>query len=94
MAIFVQAEMDGVTTEQYDRLNAKLQSLPGNPFEGCLSHVAVPTGSGLQIFDLWESEEAMRRFQEVIMPVASDVGVPQSGMPKTSQVHNYWVPGA
>lgn len=94
MAIFMQAELAGVTTEQYDKLNAKLQSLPGNPFEGCLAHVAVPTASGLQIFDLWESEQALQRFNEVIMPVASEVGIPQGGMPKTSQVHNYWVPGA
>ncbi|OEJ61659.1 hypothetical protein BGM19_30240 [Streptomyces agglomeratus] len=94
MAIFMQAELAGVTTEQYDKLNAKLQSLPGNPFEGCLAHVAVPTASGLQIFDLWESEQALQRFNEVVMPVASEVGIPQGGTPKTGQVHNYWVPRA
>jgi hypothetical protein len=91
MAIFMKAELAGVTTEQYDKLNARLQSLPGNPFEGCLAHVAVPTGSGLH---LWESEQALQRFNEVIMPVASEVGIPQGERPKTSQVHNYWVPGA
>ncbi|GAA1511278.1 hypothetical protein GCM10009730_14770 [Streptomyces albidochromogenes] len=94
MAIFMQVELAGVTSEQYDELNAKLQSLPGNPFEGCLAHVAVATGSGLQVFDLWESEEALRRFNDVVMPVASEVGMPQGGEPTTSQVHNYWVPGA
>ncbi|MBT2397156.1 hypothetical protein [Streptomyces sp. ISL-100] len=94
MAIFMKAELAGVTTEQYDKLNARLQSLPGNPFEGCLAHVAVPTDSGLQIFDLWESEQALQRFNEVIMPVASEVGIPQGEMPKTSKVHNYWLPGA
>ncbi|MGW0551680.1 hypothetical protein [Streptomyces altiplanensis] len=93
MAIFMQAELTGVTTEQYDELHAKLRSLPGNPFEGCLAHVAVPTGSGLRIFDLWESEQALRRFSETVMPVAAEVGIPQGGMPQTSQVHNYWVPG-
>ncbi|GGT80175.1 MULTISPECIES: hypothetical protein [Streptomyces] len=94
MAIFVQAELEGVTTAQYDALNARLQQLPGNPFEGCLSHAAVPTGSGLRIFDLWESEEHMRRFADTVMPLAAEVGFPEGPMPKMSQVHNFFVPGA
>ncbi|GGX15993.1 hypothetical protein [Streptomyces chryseus] len=48
----------------------------------------------MRIFDVWESEEALRRFNEVVMPVASEAGMPQGGEPTTSQVHNYWVPGA
>ncbi|MDJ0342379.1 hypothetical protein QMK19_21845 [Streptomyces sp. H10-C2] len=56
MAIFMHAELPGVTTAQYDTLNAALQALPGNTFEGCLSHVAVGTPTGLQIFDVWESQ--------------------------------------
>jgi len=94
MAVFVQVELTGVTTEQYDALNAKLQAAPGNPFEGCLAHVAVPTNSGLQIFDLWESEEAVRKFEGVVMPLAAEVGMTEGSRPQTSEVHNYWVPGA
>ncbi|MBT2441744.1 hypothetical protein J7E93_16810 [Streptomyces sp. ISL-36] len=94
MAIFVQAELAGVTTAQYDALNARLLELPGNPFEGCLSHAAVSTGSGLQIFDLWESEEHMRRFSDTLMPIATELGMPMGSEPKITQVHHHWVPGA
>ncbi|MGW6140232.1 hypothetical protein ACWFRM_41900 [Streptomyces sp. NPDC055144] len=94
MAVFMQAEPTGVTTDQYDALNAKLRAAPGNPFEGCLSHVAVPTNSGVQIFDLWESEEAMQKFSGIVMPLAAEVGITGGSMPQSSEVHNYWVAGA
>lgn len=92
MAILMQAELPGVTTAQYDALNAKLQAQPGNPFEGCLAHICVPVGGGLQISDLWESEQAMRKFMEAVMPLAAEANLPQGPEPKMSQVHNYWVP--
>ncbi|MEU0401597.1 hypothetical protein ABZ318_15405 [Streptomyces sp. NPDC006197] len=92
MAILVKTEVPGVTTDQYDTLNSKLQSLPGNPFQGCLAHVCVPTGSGLVIHDLWESEQDMRKFMDLVMPLAQDMGLPQGPQPEVSQVHNYWMP--
>ncbi|MEU6659108.1 hypothetical protein [Streptomyces sp. NPDC046821] len=94
MAVLIEAELNGVTTEQYDALNAKLQKAPGNPFAGCLAHVAVPTGSGLKIYDLWESEAAVQKFQDVVMPLAAEMGMSGGSMPQASKVHHYWVPGA
>lgn len=93
MTVFMQGELAGVTTAQYDALNAKLQALPGNPFEGCLFHTAVPYDSGLRIFDLWESEESLRKFSEILMPLAAELGFPQGQMPNVSPVHAYWMPG-
>ncbi|NUK24219.1 hypothetical protein [Streptomyces lunaelactis] len=95
MAIFMHATLPGITTDQYDTLNSELQALPGDTFAGCLSHVCVPSDSGLEIFDLWESEEAMDKFTTVMMPVAQGLGFPQTGgPPKIAQVHNHWTPGA
>ncbi|MFI1104047.1 hypothetical protein [Streptomyces melanogenes] len=93
MAILIQVELPGVTTDQYDALNAKLQALPGNTFEGCLAHVCVPAGGGLQITDLWDSEQHMRKFMEIVTPLAAEAGLPQGPEPKISQVHNHFVPG-
>ncbi|MFI8962585.1 hypothetical protein ACIGO8_10745 [Streptomyces sp. NPDC053493] len=94
MAVFVHAVLNGVSTDQYDALNAKLQGTP-EIFEGCLSHVCVPTDSGLEIFDLWETERQMNAFTEKMMPVAADLGWPVTqAPPRTRTVHNYWVPGA
>lgn len=94
MAILMRAELPGVTTDQYDALNARLQSLPGNTFEGCLAHVCVPMGAGVQITDLWESEQAMRKFMKIVMPLAAEANLPQGPEPTISQVHNHWTPPA
>ncbi|MGW8889747.1 hypothetical protein [Streptomyces sp. NPDC055749] len=95
MTIFMKATLPGVTTAQYDTLNAELQALPGDTFAGCISHVCVPTDTGLEIYDLWESQEAMDKFGTVIMPVAEGLGIPASPEPPASSpVHNYWIPGA
>lgn len=95
MAIFMKASLPGMTTDQYDALNAELQALPGDTFAGCLSHVCVPTGSGIEVYDLWESQEAMDKFGAVMMPVAEKQGLPAAGeRPAVSEVHRYWVPGS
>lgn len=95
MAIFMKATLQGMTTDQYEALNAELQALPGDTFAGCLSHVCVPTETGLEIYDLWESQEAMDKFGVVMMPVAEKQGLPASSAPPAvSQVHSYWVPGS
>lgn len=94
MAIFAHSTLPGITTDQYDNLNAELKALPGNPFAGCLSHICVPGPNGLHILDLWESKEAMERFGTIVMPVAQRLGLPRSPEPPTvSKVHAYWVPG-
>ncbi|MFG2652771.1 hypothetical protein [Streptomyces sp. NPDC048436] len=97
MAIFMHAVVPGITTDQYDALNAKLQETP-EIFEGCITHVCVPSanGDGLDIYDVWDSEQHMSAFGEKMMPVASELGWPVSEgpQPETFTVHNYWVPGA
>lgn len=83
-----------MTTEQYDALNAELRLLPGDTYAGCLAHVCVPTDSGVEIYDLWESQEAMDAFFTVMMPIAEKQGLPVSAeRPTVSPVHGYRVAG-
>ncbi|MEV8022238.1 hypothetical protein AB0O76_39215 [Streptomyces sp. NPDC086554] len=93
MAIFMHASLPGVTTDQYDTLNAKLQETP-EIFDGCIAHVCVPSSDGLDIYDLWESEQHMQAFTGKLMPVAEGLGMSgPGGQPETVSVHNYWIPG-
>ncbi|MCB5166565.1 hypothetical protein LG634_17190 [Streptomyces bambusae] len=94
MAVFIHVPLPGITTEQYDALNARLQEMPGI-FDGCLSHVCARVGGGIEIFDLWESEEHMRAFGERMAPIAVEFGFPvdPSQPPATQAVHNYWTTG-
>ncbi|MFJ8130005.1 hypothetical protein [Streptomyces hydrogenans] len=92
MAILVHAVLDGISADQYDALNAKLQETP-EIFDGCVAHACVATESGLEIFDIWASEAQMRAFAEKMMPVAVGLGWPEGPMPRVLDVHNHWVPG-
>ncbi|MEV0320277.1 hypothetical protein ACIBKX_25355 [Streptomyces sp. NPDC050658] len=93
MAIFMHASLPGVTTDQYDALNAKLQQSP-EIFEGCIAHVCVPSDAGLDIYDVWESEQHMQAFGEKMMPIAESVGLSgPGGQPTVFAVHNHWVAG-
>jgi hypothetical protein len=94
MTILVHAVVPGITTDQYDALNARLQQTP-EIFDGCVSHVCVPTDEGLEIFDVWASEQQMTAFAEKMMPAAVELGWPATpGQPDVLPVHNYWTPGA
>lgn len=83
----------GGTREQYDEVAAKLSdgrgldSLDAWPVDGILAHVAGPTDDGWCVVDVWESEEAFRRFGEVIGPELAKVGFP--GEPRLFPVHNF-----
>ncbi|MFJ5549413.1 hypothetical protein [Streptomyces sp. NPDC093225] len=94
MAVLVHAALPGISTDQYDALNAKLQETP-EIFDGCVSHTCVPTGEGLEVFDVWDTEEQMNAFTERMMPLAVELGWP-SDPEKVSvrvfPVHNYWPP--
>jgi hypothetical protein len=47
---------------------------PSDLPEGRLVHVAQGT-NGFWVVDVWESEEALRRFRETIRPVLRAVGI-------------------
>ena len=83
----------GGTQEQYEQVGARLtggaglDSLSAWPVEGILAHAAGPTASGWRVVDVWESEEAFRRFGEVIVPLLQEVGFP--GEPQLFPLHNF-----
>lgn len=67
-----------ITREQYDRIDQEIGEDP----EGLILHTSSETGGGMRIIDVWESEEAYRRFeQETLFPVFQRVGIDTSGGP-------------
>jgi hypothetical protein len=57
----------------------------GAPVEGLLVHVAGEGENGFRVVDVWESEEAFRRFGETLMPVLREIGV--QGQPEVYPAH-------
>lgn len=73
----------GLTREQYEETVSRLtggqkrrmESLADWPVEGLLVHAAGDGPSGFRVVDVWESEEACRRFGEHLQPILQEVGV-------------------
>jgi hypothetical protein len=55
--------------------------------KGLLAHVAGQGQDGFRVVDVWESEDAFRRFGEKLLPVLQSVGV--EGQPEVYQTHTF-----
>ncbi len=54
---------------------AQLQARDDWPVEGLLVHAAGQSESGFRVVDVWESEDACRRFGERLMPILQEIGI-------------------
>lgn len=57
------------------------------PVEGLLVHVAGETARGFRVIDVWESEEAFRRFGEKLAPIMAKLGLAEQ--PEVYPVHTF-----
>jgi len=70
-----------LTQEQYDQVIQKMtgkrqvESPSDWPVEGLLVHAAGQGENGFRVVDVWESEEACRRFGERLQPFLEEVGI-------------------
>ena len=65
-----------ISREQYDQVDAEIQGDPA----GLILHTAAEHGGGMRIIDVWESEEAYRRFEkETLMPAMGRAGLEAPG---------------
>jgi hypothetical protein len=84
-----------ISREQYDRLNGEIHDDP----DGLILHTAAEHGEGMRIIDVWESEEAYRRFeQETLMPAMqrASLDAPEGEPPPLDsyELHNMRGPAA
>ena len=96
MAVAVQMDFDGGTTDQYDEICRKMGLTPKGPGPaGAISHFATATDSGLRVVDVWETREQFEKFaQEQIGPFSQEVGITEQPRIEFFEVHNYFTPGS
>jgi hypothetical protein len=91
MAVFVEMDFEGFTTEQYDAVDSALDP-KGNPPDGLIAHSARMDGDSLRILDIWESPEAFGAFAEsrIGPKMAEALGddAPSVPDPKFTELHN------
>ena len=78
-----------------DKYEASVRELTGGrarvekpsdwPVEGLLLHVAGETATGFRVIDVWQSEEAFRRFGEALAPIMAKLGLEEQ--PEVYPVH-------
>ncbi len=90
MAVLMVIEWEGVTTEDYDRVNEAMGISGGaDAPDGLIQHVCAVTDDGqVVIADLWESADKLQAFAETRLgPAIAQLGLPESE-PQVMPVHN------
>jgi hypothetical protein len=73
-----------VTADQYDSVMATLD-LDVNPAAGSVLHVAAVTDNGLEVCEVWQTEQAFRGFvDQRLLPIARELGI--AGEPQVEMV--------
>jgi hypothetical protein len=82
MAVVLVHQGAGLTRESYEEAvrrltsgKSQLESPDDWPVEGLLVHAAGDAEGGFRVVDVWESDEAVRRFGENLIPVLKELGV-------------------
>jgi hypothetical protein len=90
MAVAMFMRWPGLTGDQYDTVMGRLE-LDANPPAGGVLHLAAVTDEGLQVSDIWQTEQAFHSFLENrLMPVVAELGL--TGEPEIEIVplHNLY----
>ena len=88
MSIVVRFPVVGLTRQQYDEVNRRLEETGLWPPDGMQLHVLFGTEGELRVSEIWESPEQLRAFGERLLPVLNEVGVQAAGEPEVFEVHN------
>jgi hypothetical protein len=82
MLIMAVHQVPSLTQEKYQEVvrrltngKRRIESLSDLPLEGLLVHLTGQGKDGFYVVDIFESEEAVRRFGETVTPIAQEVGI-------------------
>jgi hypothetical protein len=87
MALGIYFGSAAFTPEQYDEAIKQLDAAGAGAPAGRLSHVALESSGQIQVFDVWESQEAFDAFGAVLLPILGALGA-DPGQPMVTPVHN------
>ena len=90
MAFAMFMHWPGMTSSQYDSVMVRLE-LDANPAAGGVLHLAAVTDQGLEVCDVWQTEQAFHGFlQHRFLPVVSELEI--EGEPEIQLVplHNLY----
>jgi hypothetical protein len=77
----------GFTPDTYDELLKRLDAAGAGAPAGRLHHTAMVMDGQIQVFDVWESQEAFEAFGPALVPLMAELGA-DPGQPMVMPVHN------
>jgi hypothetical protein len=77
----------GFTQEMYDEAIRRLEQAGAGAPEGRSNHFALEADGEIQVFDVWESQEAFEAFGATLLPIMAELGA-DPGQPMVARVHN------
>jgi hypothetical protein len=87
MALGFYFSPSGFTKENYDEVISRLEQAGAGAPEGRSNHFALETNGEIQVFDVWESQEAFEAFGATLLPIMAELGA-DPGQPMVARVHN------
>jgi hypothetical protein len=87
MAVGLYFTPSGFTKDKYDEAIRKLEEKGAGTPAGRTYHVALESDGAIQVFDIWESQDAFEAFGQTLVPILSELGV-DPGQPMAAEVHN------
>ena len=73
--VVAQFNVVGFMPEQYNQVIKDLEAAGKEKYAGRLCHIATQQPDGLLVTDVWESEEALNKFSETLIPILINNGV-------------------
>lgn len=87
MALGIYLAHDGFTPEKYQEALKQLADAGEAAPAGRTMHFALESDGAVNIFDVWESQEAFDAFGSTLVPILSGLGV-ELGAPMVATVLN------
>lgn len=76
-----------MSADKYDEVLTRLEAAGQGSPAGRTYHVAFPGENGLEVIDVWDSQETFDAFGATLMPILGELGI-DPGQPMISPVHN------
>ena len=90
MAVAMFMQWQGVSPGQYDAVMARL-GLDAHPAAGSVLHLATVTHEGLEVCDVWQTEQAFQSFLEQrLLPLADELGLDGEPEVRLVPLHNLY----
>jgi hypothetical protein len=85
MALGIYFEVKGMSAGDYQAVHDALAEVGQAQPEGRSFHAGFQVGDEIQVFDVWESDEAFAAFGDHLMPILAERGI-DPGEPRIGEI--------